>query len=70
LREFVRKPSGREEGIGHDDDVFGVALAVEGLPYAAKAFAYRDEEERERRQGSYRAPVKYGRRGVVTDDDD
>ena len=34
LQRFVRKANGREEGIGHDDDVFGVALAVEGLPYA------------------------------------
>lgn len=42
LQQFVRKPNGREEGIGHDDDVFGVALAVIGLPNARRAFAYRE----------------------------
>ena len=42
LRQFVRKANGREEGIGHDDDVFSAALAVEGLPYARRAFQYRE----------------------------
>jgi hypothetical protein len=42
LREFVRKANGREEGQKHDDDVFSAALAVEGLPYARRAFLYRD----------------------------
>jgi hypothetical protein len=42
LRTFVRKPNGREEGIKHDDDVFGLALAVVGLPRARRAFAYRE----------------------------
>lgn len=42
LRQFVRKANGREEGIRHDDDVFGVALAVIGLPNARRAFAYRE----------------------------
>lgn len=43
LRQFVRKANGREEGIGHDDDVFGAALCVEGLPYARRAFVYREQ---------------------------
>lgn len=41
LRTFVRKPTGREEGIKHDDDVFSLALAVVGLARARRAFAYR-----------------------------
>lgn len=45
LRQFVRKANGREEGIGHDDDVFGAALCVEGLPYARRAFVYREAQE-------------------------
>jgi hypothetical protein len=66
LQRFVRKPNGREEGIGHDDDVFGVALAVEGLPYAHRAFAYREslKEDHERWK-----PVRYGRKGANDDDD-
>lgn len=63
-REFVRKPSGREEGVNHDDDVIGIALAVEGLPYARKAFAYRDDL-----QGQW-TPQKYGQRPRDDDDDD
>ncbi|MBZ5578237.1 MAG: hypothetical protein LAP40_16870 [Acidobacteriia bacterium] len=46
LRQFVRKASGREEGIGHDDDVFGVALAVIGIPNALRAFKYRESLDR------------------------
>lgn len=42
LREFVRKPNTREEGIKHDDDVFAEALRVEGHKYAHRAFEYRD----------------------------
>jgi len=42
LREFVRKPNGREEGIGHDDDVLAEALRVEGHKYAHRAFEFRD----------------------------
>jgi hypothetical protein len=65
LREFVRKPSGREEGVGHDDDVFGVALAVEGLPYARRAFVYR--ESLELQQNSWK-PQKYGKNRPADDD--
>lgn len=57
LQQFVRKANGREEGIGHDDDVFGVALAVEGIPYALRAFAYR--EDLAKADNSWR-PQKYG----------
>jgi hypothetical protein len=66
LQRFVRKANGREEGIGHDDDVFGVALAVEGLPYARRAFDYREslKEDHERWK-----PVRYGRKGANDDDD-
>jgi hypothetical protein len=64
-RAFVRKPNGREEGMRHDDDVFGVALAVVGLPKARRAFAYR--EQRAKVNGETWKPMKYGRRG---DDDD
>jgi hypothetical protein len=62
----VRKPNGREEGIGHDDDVFGAALAVEGLAYARRAFDYREslKEDTERWK-----PVRYGRKGANDDDD-
>lgn len=48
LQQFVRKPNGREEGIEHDDDVFGLALAVVGLPNARRAFAYREALEKDR----------------------
>ena len=66
LREFVRKPNGREEGVGHDDDVFGVALAVAGLPFARRAFEYRESLElRERRA----KPTNY-RQGERRDDDE
>lgn len=68
LRQFVRKPNGREEGVGHDDDVFGVALAVEGLPYAHKAFAYREARSKDiQKQWT---PQKYGQRQGGDDDDD
>jgi len=57
LREFVRKPSGREEGVNHDDDVFGVALAVEGLPYARRAFVYRESQAQAHENWQ---PTRYG----------
>lgn len=68
-REFVRKPNGREEGIGHDDDVFGVALAVEGLPYAHRAFAYREEQEKLNSSANQWKPQRYGQRQRQDDDD-
>jgi hypothetical protein len=68
LREFVRKPNGREEGQNHDDDVFSAALAVEGLPYAIKAFAYREQNARDGQEQW--KPVKYGQRQRADDDDD
>ena len=67
LREFVRKPNGREEGQGHDDDVFGVALCVEGLPYARRAFAYREAQAKDG-QSQWR-PQKYGQKARDDDDD-
>ena len=67
LRQFVRKPNGREEGIKHDDDVFGVALAVVGLPKARRAFAYRKrravDEYKQWESTNYRRPKR-------PDDDD
>ncbi len=67
LREFVRKPNGREEGQNHDDDVFGVALAVEGFQYARRAFAYREQIQN---QGQEQwKPVKYGPARKEEDDD-
>ncbi len=65
-RQFVRKANGRAEGIGHDDDVLGVALAIEGFAYAQKAFQYRESL-----RGAVKAakPEKYGR-GASDDDDD
>ncbi len=66
LRQFVRKANGREEGIGHDDDVFGAALCVEGLPYARRAFIYREQAASS--QVSQWAPQQYGKR--KKDDDD
>ena len=66
LRQFVRKTNGREEGIGHDDDVFGAALAVEGLAYARRAFAYREEAAKE---ASFSRPQSYRRKAAVRDDD-
>lgn len=68
LREFVRKPNGREEGVTHDDDVFSAALAVEGFAYAVKAFAYRDELLKDRNATMWK-PQRYGVRAVVEDDD-
>lgn len=68
LQSFVRKPSGREEGIGHDDDVFGLALAIEGLPYALRAFAYREDlAKQEQEQGAWK-PQKYGQAKKNDDD--
>jgi hypothetical protein len=66
LRQFVRKANGREEGIVHDDDVFGVALAVEGLAYARRAFAFREEAAKE---ASSSRPQSYRRKAAVRDDD-
>ncbi len=66
LRTFVRKANGREEGVGHDDDVFGAALCVEGLPYARRAFIYREQAAQ---QGNTQwKPQKYGQQR--RDDDD
>lgn len=59
LREFVRKPNGREEGQKHDDDVFSAALGVEGFAYAPRAFAYRDSL-RAQEQRQWR-PQRYGK---------
>jgi len=59
LRQFVRKANGKEEGIGHDDDVFGAALCVEGLPYARRAFIYREEQAKA--TNSSWKPQKYGK---------
>lgn len=67
LRTFVRKPNGREEGVKHDDDVFGVALAVVGLAKAQRAFSYR--RERERIAAKQWRPQKYGRPAADNDDD-
>jgi hypothetical protein len=66
LREFVRKANGREEGIRHDDDVFGAALCVEGLPYAIRAFLYR--EDMAEGSNSWKAQ-RYGVRQKSNDDD-
>lgn len=68
-RGFVRKPSGREEGMQHDDDVFALALAVVGLAKARRAHQYRVEQQRLAfgRRGTSK-PVRYGQR--VEDDDD
>lgn len=68
LREFVRKPNGREEGVNHDDTVFSAALAVEGLPYAIKAFAFR--EERLKTGNEQWKPQKYGQRPRADIEDD
>lgn len=68
LREFVRKPNGREEGLGHDDDVFGLALCVEALPYARRAFEYRDTLEEQ--QGVQQWKAKSYRMQGRRDDDD
>jgi hypothetical protein len=66
LRSFVRKSNGREEGIGHDDDVFGLALAIEGIPYALRAFAYR--ESLEGSAGVWK-PQRYGQKRRADEDD-
>jgi hypothetical protein len=67
LRTFVRKPNGREEGVKHDDDVFGVALCVVGLPKARRAFAYRAERAKEHEK-QWRVE-KYGSRASRDDDE-
>jgi hypothetical protein len=64
LREFVRKPNGREEGQKHDDDVLAEALRVEGHKYAHRAFAYRDSVQQQGHETW--KPSKYGNK----DDDD
>jgi len=66
LREFVRKPSGREEGVNHDDSVFSAALCVEGLPYARRAFLYRESRSKEDTQWK---PQRYGQQVKELDDD-
>lgn len=66
LREFVRKPNGREEGVDHDDDVFAEALRVEGHKDAPRVFEYRDAAQQEERQAW--KVTKYGKRRK--DDDD
>ena len=66
-RQFVRKPNGREEGIGHDDDVFAEALCTEGHPYALRAFAYREEQEA---ANTAWKPTQYGQQLRKPDDDD
>lgn len=68
FREFVRKPNGREEGQKHDDDVFGVALAVVGLPHALRAFAYREAMEAAQGHPTWK-PVSYRQRARRDDDD-
>lgn len=68
LRTFVRKANGREEGIKHDDDVFGLALAVVGLPKARRAFAYRQARAKTAGDQQWRS-VSY-RNKSRTDDDD
>ena len=67
LREFVRKPNGREEGAVHDDDVFAEALRWEGHKYAARAFAYRDQLM-EKGSDSWK-PGRYGVKERRDDDD-
>ncbi len=66
FREFVRKANGREEGVKHDDDVFGAALAVEGLPYARRAFIYREQAAQATSQAW--KPQRYGAQTRQTDD--
>src|ERR1039458_10153665 len=66
LQRFVRKANGREEGIGHDDDVFGVALAVEGLPYARRAFDYRESLKSDAEASR---PMSYRYKRARDDDD-
>jgi hypothetical protein len=66
LQQFVRKPNGREEGLVHDDDVFGLALAVEALPYARRAFIYREQSQQDTSRWQ---PQKYGQLARGDDDD-
>lgn len=67
-QQFVRKPSGREEGIGHDDDVFGLALGVVGMGAARRAFAYRDALLKDAAKMAASKGVRYG--GREQDEDD
>lgn len=69
LRQFVRKANGREEGISHDDDVFGLALCVEGLPHAQRAFAYREARDAKEQPQTQCKPQRYGRGNRDSDDD-
>lgn len=67
-RQFVRKPNSREEGLVHDDEVFGLALAVIGIPKARRAFAFRQERAKEHeRQWNV---TSYRNRRRSNDDDD
>jgi hypothetical protein len=68
LQQFVRKANGREEGLVHDDDVFGAALAVEGLPYARRAFDYREQQAKTGNETW--KPQRYGRQVRDDEDDD
>src|ERR1041385_3740837 len=68
LQQFVRKANGREEGLVHDDDVFGAALAVEGLPYARRAFDYREQQAKSGNETW--KPQRYGRQVRDDEDDD
>lgn len=67
-RQFVRKPSGREEGINHDDEVFALALAIIGLAKARRAFQYRIE--RQQQSVKHWTPTRYGPRAKPDDDED
>jgi hypothetical protein len=46
--------------------VFGLALCVEGLPYARKAFLYREAQDK---QTSTWKPQRYGQQARDDDDD-
>ena len=66
-RQFVRKPNGREEGVKHDDYVFGEALFVVGMAKARRAFAYRESLAQD---SSSWKPQRYGVSRKDRDDDD
>jgi hypothetical protein len=67
LRQFVRKPNGREEGVKHDDDVFGAALAVQGFAMARRVFEYRERLQQQGANAWKAQPYRGNRR---QDDDD
>jgi hypothetical protein len=67
-RQFVRKANGKEEGIKHDDEVFGLALAIVGLQKARRAFQYRIQ--REQQSIKQWTPTRYGPRSKPDDDED